>query len=613
MKAPRNMSIIQIEVTNACVYTCSNCTRLCGHHAKPYMMDFETFKRAVDSLEGYAGTVSMMGGEPTLHPEFEKFALYLKSKYPHLYEEENEAQLLHPMDDFMKSVQDVSLDHVQPFESDTGEVVAMFPVPGLYSMMGSTYLKHYELIQDIFKRQVLNDHTNEMYHQPALISRKDLGISDEDWIPMRDNCWLQNSWSASITPKGAFFCEIAAALDMLFDGPGGWPIEKDWWKRNVEDFADQLHWCELCGFACETFTRNANDYIDDVSPILHKKLEKVNSPKMKSDRVRVIKMKDGVIAEESKASDFTYSSSSVGTGSPYIKYIAEKFDDARSLLHPQNFVALYHFTASATPELMEKRLEFMVTHCKKAYVFCENKSVLTQWQNVAVGQEILAYDLESRCYGHLLNEILPTVDSRDYIIALSQFCELTTEFLDKFKKSTANSGSLIYSGSVSNGNNLSHWVQMEEGETGFLGIFNPTASSLRDMGFDRRAYLKNFSDLAELWTKRKKIPFDENLFVYSSKEIVQEGERCAIFGAGGRSSDVYYLILQQKGTCVAVVDSDPEKQGNIFEHLVVEAPDYLGGLRDEIDRVLIGTPIYFEEMKEKLLSLGFQEDIISQI
>ena len=34
-------------------------------------------------------------------------------------------------------------------------------------------------------------------------------------------------WSASITPKGAFR-EVAASLDYLLDGPGGYPIEKGW-------------------------------------------------------------------------------------------------------------------------------------------------------------------------------------------------------------------------------------------------------------------------------------------------------------------------------------------------------------------------------------------------
>ena len=53
MKKISNMKIIQIDVTNACVHRCANCTRFCGHHQKDFYMDFETFKNAVDSLEEY--------------------------------------------------------------------------------------------------------------------------------------------------------------------------------------------------------------------------------------------------------------------------------------------------------------------------------------------------------------------------------------------------------------------------------------------------------------------------------------------------------------------------------------------------------------------------------
>ena len=36
---------------------------------------------------------------------------------------------------------------------------------------------------------------------------------------MIDNCWIQSQWSASITPKGGFFCEGAASLDYLYSIP----------------------------------------------------------------------------------------------------------------------------------------------------------------------------------------------------------------------------------------------------------------------------------------------------------------------------------------------------------------------------------------------------------
>ena len=79
MRSPKEMQNIQIDITNACTKTCSNCTRFCGHHLKPFFMEYQYFKSAVDSLNTFPGVVGMIGGEPTLHPEFEKMAQYLGS------------------------------------------------------------------------------------------------------------------------------------------------------------------------------------------------------------------------------------------------------------------------------------------------------------------------------------------------------------------------------------------------------------------------------------------------------------------------------------------------------------------------------------------------------
>ena len=57
---------------------------------------------------------------------------------------------------------------------------------------------------------------------------------------MIDNCWIQSQWSASITPKGGFFCEVAASLDYLFEGPGGYEIKKAGGRKNQKIFKIRL-------------------------------------------------------------------------------------------------------------------------------------------------------------------------------------------------------------------------------------------------------------------------------------------------------------------------------------------------------------------------------------
>lgn len=609
MKSPKDMRVIMIDITNACIHACANCTRMCGHHEKTFMMDFDTFKRAVDSMEGYGGTVGLIGGEPTLHPEFERFAEYMRGKYEHLYQEGTDEHMAHPLTDFMKSIQDLGLAHTERMDTPCGALGAV-PSPGLFSAMGSTYLKHYEIIQDTFKRQGLNDHTNDMFHQPALVSRKDLGIEDEKWEVLRENCWLQNNWSASITPKGAFFCEIAGCLDMLFDGPGGWPLEKGWWKREPEEFADQLHWCEMCGFACETFTRNAQDPIDDISSSMVEKLQKVNSPKAKAGKVNVIQVENGVISQESIANHYTYNSSDLSTGAPYIKYISEKFNAEQSVLYPEQFVGIYHVSEDLVEEVRRNKLPFGEKHYRKLFVICDSDKTLQGWE--ASGQDsplqMETFSLTQMTYGHILNIILKQLTLKDYIIASSEDLEVNEAFVQSFKGATPNPGTLIYG----QGADESAWVTGKN-SSGFVGIFNPVALSLREMGFDGRAQLKKFEDMAASWIPRKKIPLDPSLFVGSLTEVIQEGERCVIFGSGGRASDIYFLIAQQKATCVAIVDSNPEKQGVAFEELTIQSPESLRERKDEIDRILQGSPIFFEEIKEKLMEMGFPEEKISQI
>lgn len=276
MRSPQDMEVIQIEITNACTHRCSNCTRFCGHHVKPFLMDWDTFRQAVDSLADFTGIVGIMGGEPLLHPEFERFTLYLRER---LGASATLAAARRPVADFLAYTR---------AKHNANRVLNRCKGPGLWTSMPPQYYDHYELIQDTFVFQSLNDHHHPSYHQALLVTRKEMGIDDDAWVGLRDRCWIQNCWSASITPKGAFFCEVAASLDKLFDGPGGWPLTSDWWRRQPAEFVDQLHWCEMCGAALRTGRRNANDEIDDVSPALREALDRVRSPKLRQGQVSVI-------------------------------------------------------------------------------------------------------------------------------------------------------------------------------------------------------------------------------------------------------------------------------------------------------------------------------------
>lgn len=272
MRSPADMEIIQIDITNACTRHCSNCTRFCGLHTQPFFMDLETFKRAVNSLQGYDGVIGLMGGEPTLHPQFGEI---LKYYCDHVPEYRPPAIVKSVTSSFRQTVERVIYQRGHH--------------RGIWSSLGAGYYRYFEEIQDRFPYQVLNDHNHDDQHKSILIPRRELGISDEEWIPLRDRCWVQNLWSASITPKGAFFCEIAASLDILFDGPGGWPVEPGWWKRKPEDFADQLHWCEMCSLALQVPAISADAETELMSPGIYEKLKDRDCWKIRTGHYQVLK------------------------------------------------------------------------------------------------------------------------------------------------------------------------------------------------------------------------------------------------------------------------------------------------------------------------------------
>ena len=249
MRALLDMDTIQIEVTNFCPHECANCTRFCSHFEKHYFMEFEDFKKAVDSMVNYPKMTGIMGGEPLLHPDFEKMCNYLHSKIP-------------------------------PMQC------------GLWTCFPKGKEHYREVIVETFSHIFLNDHTrDDVIHHPFLVSAKEIQM--DEWLKwyMIDHCFYQHSWSASINPHGAFFCEIAASLSMLLNIDGGWPMENGWWRKCPKDFISQMEkYCLLCGGSMALKKRHSVENADDISPEMYERL-KETSPKIKKGQYAIHDLK----------------------------------------------------------------------------------------------------------------------------------------------------------------------------------------------------------------------------------------------------------------------------------------------------------------------------------
>lgn len=252
MIPPAEQWAIQIDVTNACTRACSNCTRFVGHHRKPFFMDVRQFRQACEALADFPSqspptdrvrhkVVGMIGGEPLIHSKF--------------------AELCRVM----------------------AEVIPDRNHRGLWTGLKWQSTRHAALIEATFGYVNNNTHDRECRHSPILVALADVVLDPERRQAMIDDCWLERLWSGSVTPKGFFFCEVAAAFDMLMDGPGGLPVEPGCWRRPLADFREQIdRWCPRCGVPLNLLGRLDKDETDDISEMNLSVL--TDSPRVKAGR-----------------------------------------------------------------------------------------------------------------------------------------------------------------------------------------------------------------------------------------------------------------------------------------------------------------------------------------
>ena len=261
---------------------------------------------------------------------------------------------------------------------------------------------------------------------------------------------------------------------MLLDGPGGWPIEPGWWKRTPDQFGDQLHWCELCGFALDTFTRDSAEEVDDISPEWYERLKALKSPKLASGRANVIKIENGEIAEESKRENKHFSAAM-----PYIEHYEDRFNAMNSILfeHEYDLIVLNGKADKETDKQFSKVFEIN----------------------------------EGDGFGAELNKALNS--SCGWLAVRNADTEFESDFVGHIGKYVLNPGTMHFS----------------DGRA----LFSNNAWSLKKFGFDRVAQLKSFAELVDAWQKNKVIPlsfekFDEKRSTFK----IKKGNRIAVWGTG---------------------------------------------------------------------------------
>lgn len=252
MRAPSNMHIICIDVTNKCDLACSNCTRLLENQEGFWEMSTDNFRAALRSLEGYFGVIAVIGGNPLMHRNFEDLCQIFIEEVPNIYQ-----RGLWTNNVFKK--RELCLETF-----------------GTFNLNAHGNDKAFRELNELAKqararRRLVWNYEGHSEHAPLLTASQDLHSSSELWSVI-SKCEINRDWSATITQNNgqlrAYFCEVAAAFDLATGGDFGIEPQPNWWKASLREFSAQVgRFCPRCGVPskqkpsidsenCDTYTHS---------------------------------------------------------------------------------------------------------------------------------------------------------------------------------------------------------------------------------------------------------------------------------------------------------------------------------------------------------------------
>lgn len=207
-----------IDITNKChIGDCSYCSRYIRHipKEKRFEMSLEEIEQALIAYQGIpCRKIGIIGGEPLVHSQFGEICQLVSKYFPP--------------------------EKTQLFTSIKPELS-----------------KYRDDIARTFGFTAVNEHTpfqNSVgLHQPFTLALKDMVEDSELRIALIKDCWFGKNWCGTVTPLGAYHCEIAAFIAYMI-GFKGWEVTPRWWEK--EDAEDQIELCQLCG-ACIPMARQA--------------------------------------------------------------------------------------------------------------------------------------------------------------------------------------------------------------------------------------------------------------------------------------------------------------------------------------------------------------------
>lgn len=298
MRPPRTQWCQQIDVTQNCHLSCSNCTRILLHNNKENTnyMSLEIFEKTVLALRGFLyesppdgedkpprrKVLGLIGGEPLLHPQFPEIVDIMLKHVPEVY-----FRGLWTSKDWPTG----SHPKWGAYKPQVERLIGKNPggdVRGPSTRHKTGFLNW-------------NMHTKEApsRHTPLLRASKDIVKDEKLRMELIEACQIPRKWAGAATHLGYSFCEVAANISRVFKlgvelpvEPGVWGHDLEWVtdERGIRQptgrYAEQIkECCSRCSGCVPLPSRLDHEETDDVSESNYQELVQLGSKAIKRGQV----------------------------------------------------------------------------------------------------------------------------------------------------------------------------------------------------------------------------------------------------------------------------------------------------------------------------------------
>ena len=212
-----------IPITNLCNKACGGCAQLCGHFPpdKIWILPLAEIDRTIRLLKPFTGPhknyneLTIFGGEPTLHPQWEEVRRLVHSHAPFQFRVNTNGRLGHT-----------------PFQREQNITYYVDPHPD-----------------------------DQLFHTTMVAAQDVLTLTTPEayWEKAQKDCLIWDREGAMVYNGKAYYCEHAAAMDWLFyGGANGWPLVEgvNPFDRTAAEIEAQARlFCHRCGWCVPELTR----------------------------------------------------------------------------------------------------------------------------------------------------------------------------------------------------------------------------------------------------------------------------------------------------------------------------------------------------------------------